>query len=263
MRPVLERDKLYHEVLALRTQGLSYNQIIKHIQEREGVRLGKSHLHDWITGKHRPLGSVTEFDSKPSPELAYLIGVAKGDASLGVNRWNYRIRLRVIDKDFAQAFNYCASEVLHRGLHSLMWIPSRLQWSVEICSELLYLFLKQPLTRLRITIEHCEACIALFLRGFFDSEGSISGRSLSVSNTRLVTLTTVKRLLKRLDLAVTGPHLGSRGGRLVTIKGKEYKANRNLYTLRVRARSLAKFQELIGFSIARKSRALAQANTVP
>ena len=256
MRPVLERYELYRKVLALRARGLSYNQIIRNLERREGVRLGKSHVHDWVTGEHQPFGSVGAFDPAPSLELAYLIGVSRGDADLGIDKWNYRIRLRATDKDFVQAFNRCASAVLRSRLHSVMWIPSRHQWSVEICNLLLYQFLRQSLAKLRTTIEHCEACIGRFLRGFFDSEGSMSGRSLTVSNTRFVTLTLVKNLLERLGLSVTGPHLLSRGGRNVVIKGKVYKANRNQYSLRVRTISLSLFRELIGFSIARKTDAL-------
>jgi len=258
VRSVLERHSLYRRVLSLRARGLSYKQIIRDIERTEGVKLGKSHVHDWVTGQHRPFGSVRAFDPVPSPELAYLIGVSRGDADLGIDRWNYRIRLRVTDKDFVQTFNQCASVVLQSRLHSVMWIPSRRQWSVEICSLLLYHYLKQPLAKLRTVIEHCDACIEGFLRGFFDSEGSVYERSLSVSNTRLVTLVFVKSLLERLGLSVTGPHLVSRGGREVVIKGKAYKANRNQYSLRVRTISLLLFRDLIGFSIARKNEALAK-----
>jgi DNA endonuclease len=249
---------LYQKVLALRARGLSYNKIIRVIERTEGVRLNKSHIHDWVNGLHQPFGSVRAFDPEPSPELAYLVGVSRGDADLGIDKWNYRIRLRATDKDFVQAFNYSASVVLHSRPHSLMRIPSRHQWSVEICSMLLYRFLKQSIAKLRITIEHCDACIEGFLRGFFDSEGSMSERNLTVSNTRLGTLRLAKILLGRLGLSVTGPRLVTKGGRNVLIKGRLYRANRNQYVLGVRARSLELFRDLVGFSIARKNDALAK-----
>jgi DNA endonuclease len=261
VRPVLERDELYRKVLELRADGLSYNHIIKEVQRTTGVRLRKSHLHDWITGKHKPLGSVRAFAAEPSPELAYLIGVSKGDADLGINRWNYRVRLRAVDKDFVQTFNHCASVVLGTKPHSMAWIQKRGQWSVEICSLKLYRFLQQPLRKLKVTMEHCENCIASFLRGFFDSEGSMSGRSLTVSNTRLVTLACVRRLLRRLGVSTTGPYLKAEGGRIVLIKGRFYKANRNVYYLRVRAKSLERFRVFVGFSIGRKSKALSEATS--
>jgi DNA endonuclease len=261
VRPVLERDELYKKVLALRADGLSYSRIIEEIQRTTGVRLRKSHLHDWTTGKHRPLGSVRAFAAEPSPELAYLIGVSKGDADLGIDRWNYRVRLRAVDKDFVQTFNHFGSVVLGTKPHSMSWIQKRGQWSVEICSLKLYRFLKRPLLELKAAIEHCEYCIASFLRGFFDSEGSMSGRNLTVSNTRLVTLACVRRLLRRLGISTTGPHLSTEGERIVLIKGKFYKANRSVYYLRVRANSLEMFRALVGFSIGRKSEALREATS--
>ena len=259
MRPVLERDQLYRRVLALRARGLSYSRIIEAVRTEAGVTLRKSHLHDWIQGKHRPLGSVHQFSNEPSQELAYLIGVAKGDAALDVQKWNYRIRLRVIDRDFTQEFDRCVCRVLGCRPHSIMWIDSRSQWSIEVCSLLLYKFLRQPLSKLETAIEHCQSCVSAFLRGFFDSEGSISGRTLNISNTRLVNLSYCKRLLKSLGLSVTGPHMGRKGGRLVVIKGRLYRANRNQYNLRVRTRSLLDFRNLVGFSIKRKRIALNRA----
>lgn len=256
MRSVLKRHELYHKVLTLRAGGLSYNQILRSIEREDGTRLRKSHIHDWVTGRHNPFGSVSNFSDSPTPELTYVVGVAKGDATLDAQQWKHRIRLGVVDKDFAESFNRCISKVLRTQPHSLTWIPSRLQWSVEVCSLLLYRFLNRPLSKLKSTVEHCERCIASFLRGFFDSEGSIYRRSLTVSNTRLRALTYAKQLLGRLGISVTGPHLQRMGGRNVIIKGKTYHANRNQYALYVRTTSLPRFKKVIGFSIARKSDAL-------
>jgi intein-encoded DNA endonuclease-like protein len=50
------------------------------------------------------------------------------------------------------------------------------RYYVEVKSKTLYELLKKPidLVGLRKYIEHCEKCVAMFLRGFFDSEGSVS-----------------------------------------------------------------------------------------
>jgi hypothetical protein len=93
-RPTIERDRLYHLVLGLRKEGLSYGQIIRKIEDEEGVRLRKSHLSDWISGRRRPFGYVRAFEATPRPELAYVIGVNMGDASMSVNRkHSYMIKL--------------------------------------------------------------------------------------------------------------------------------------------------------------------------
>src|SRR5205814_3840091 len=89
LRPTLEREKLYHLVLELRKEGLSYNQIIRRIQADHGVALRKSHLSDWISGKHKPFGYVRALNDTPSPELGYVIGVKMGDASMSVSNYNY------------------------------------------------------------------------------------------------------------------------------------------------------------------------------
>ena len=49
---------------------------------------------------------------------------------------------------------------------------------MEVRSQTLYELLRKPvdLDRLRRYIEHCERCVAAFIRGFADSEGSIDKR---------------------------------------------------------------------------------------
>ena len=69
-RPTIEREKLYRFVLDLRREGLSYNAIIRRVETERGVRLGKSHISDWISGKHEPFGYVRAFDPTPRVELA-------------------------------------------------------------------------------------------------------------------------------------------------------------------------------------------------
>jgi intein-encoded DNA endonuclease-like protein len=105
-RPTIERDRLYHLVLSLRKEGLSYNQIIERVEAEQGVILRKSHVSEWINGKHKPFGYVRAFDAEPCPELAYVIGVEMGDASMSFSRnYNYKLKLRVTDKEFAEEFS--------------------------------------------------------------------------------------------------------------------------------------------------------------
>ncbi|MDG6981579.1 MAG: hypothetical protein JRN51_10785, partial [Nitrososphaerota archaeon] len=96
LRPVWERKELYDLVISLRRKELTYSQIIERVLQQRGVRLRKSHISDWVNGKHQPYGSTLEFEPIPSPELAYVVGVVKGDGSISVQKWSYRIRLRVI-----------------------------------------------------------------------------------------------------------------------------------------------------------------------
>jgi len=262
LRPTVEGEMLYHLVLELRKEGLSYNRIIRKIQADHGVTLRKSHISGWVNGKHKPFGYVRAFDAVPSSELAYVIGVRLGDASMSLSRsYNYKIKLRVIDKEFAEEFSRCLSVILGRAPPRVKWHEKTRAWHTEASSMLLQKFLYQDLQTLSITIEHCADCKAAFLRGSFDSEGSMYERSLTASNENLELVRLVCRLLQSLGIETTGPNLASRGGRTVMIKGKFYRQNEDLFSMRVRSRCLQRFQMTVGFSISRKSNALASATS--
>jgi len=256
LRRVWERKELYDIVMSLYNNGMSYNEIIKTLLVEHRIRIRKSHISDWVNGKHHPYGSTYEFQPTPSPELGYLIGVAKGDGSVRIQKWNHRVRLRVIDKDFAEEFDRCASSVLRSPRHAITWLPKQGLWCVEILSVLLVRLLEGPFPKLIEIVSHCDDCTAGFLRGFFDSEASISRRCLTLSNGNLRIMILVRKLLKRLRILTTGPRLSQKGGRLVVIKGRIYHANKNIYVLYVRAMSLQEYAARVGFSVMRKRMAL-------
>lgn len=261
LRDTVQRDNLYHLALALRKEGRSYNQIIKEIESRTGITLRKSNISGWVNGKHRPFGYVRAFDRTPRSELAYVIGVALGDASMSGNRnHSHKIKLRVIDKEFCEEFSRCLSVILGRTAPGVKWHDRTHAWHTEVASLLLKNFLSQNLSLLVPTISHCDNCKSAFLRGFFDSEGSISGRSLTASNEDLRLLKLVCDLLLSLGINTTGPHLATKSGRTVMIKGKFWRQNNDLYYIRVRSSSLQRFQDAVGFFIRRKSLAVAVAN---
>jgi len=253
----LEREKLYHLVLELRKEGLSYNQIIRRIQADHGVALRKSHLSDWISGKHKPFGYVRALNDTPSPELGYVIGVKMGDASMSVSNYNYKIKLRVTDKEFAEEFSRCLSVILGRSPPRVKWQEKTRSWQTEASSMLLYNFLRQDLNGLTPTIEHCRSCKSAFLRGFFDSEGSVSDGSLTVSNGDIDKLYLVSKLLFSMQVENTGPHLARKGGGFALIKGKFYRRNKDMHYLYVRIGSWLQFQKEVGFTIIRKKQGLA------
>jgi intein-encoded DNA endonuclease-like protein len=258
LRTLEIRTELYNEVLLLRKQKLSYNQIIEEIQRKHGVVLSKSHVSDWLSGKHSPTGSVRSFDSTPCPELTYVIGVYLGDASMSVYNYSYKIKLQVIDKDFAEEFARCISKILSRTPPRVKWRDKTHAWHTEVSRLLLRKFLLQPLHKLGRTINHCNDCSASFLRGFFDSEGSVSGKDVQITNTNKPLLLYVQTLLmRRFGIETNGPYLQSKGGRIVLIKGKFYHANKDCFELRVRTASVSGFQSHVGFTIARKKSALA------
>ncbi len=233
---------------------MSYGEIVAATKTRLGVRLPKSSISDWVSSKHNPYGSVRPFSPSPTPELAYVIGVMKGDGNLSRQRWNYRIRLRVTDLDFVEEFNRCISVILSCDPHPINFIMHRRQWSLEVSSILLYRFLKQPMVKLKVAIEHSEKCLASFIRGFFDSEGSASPLSISCSNNSYALLVYIKKSLRlKFGIECTGPlKHGQPPGTTKMIKGVLRNVNRQNYSLRIRRTGIGEFQSRIGFSIGRK-----------
>jgi len=264
--PLELRLRLYDEVLQLRGQGLSYNDIIKRIHRLSGVRLNKSHISEWVRGIYAPLGRVNRFDAKPSPELASVIGVMLSDGSLHLNGRQYHhygLCLRVKDKEFAEGFGRKLAEVLwRRKPYRARWSPSNRRWVVEGWSHLLYGFLRQPVENLKPYIEHSKNCAAAFLRAFFDGEGSISKRQLIVYNTDKQLLIYIKELLeKHFDIDATGPRISVKKGTVMHSPRtkKAYKTNKDCYRVYIRTHSLSRFHKDIGFTIERKQRRLAEA----
>ncbi len=258
LRPTIEREKLRDLVLTLRKDALSYNEIIRRVEAETGAKLRKSHVSEWLNGKHRPFGYVRNFDPTPIPELAYVIGVELGDASMSVGKknYNYMIKLRVIDKEFAEEFSRCLSVILRRSPPRVKWHEKTRSWHTQLSSLLLTNFLRQGLKVLVPTISHCDDCKAAFLRGFFDSEAGMTGRVLRVSNGDRDLLVLVCNLLSSQSVETTGIHLSKKAGNLVLIKGRFYRQNLDQMYVYVRSRSLNTFREKVGFTIVRKKAAL-------
>lgn len=112
--------------------------------------------------------------SKPTPELAYVIGVTLGDGSLNRKGYNQRIRLQSVDLDFVLEFDRCLSKVLDSRRHTPWFDSRRSEIHIEASSVLLHDFLSQRWEVMKPWIEHCSQCVSMLLRGFFDSEGSVS-----------------------------------------------------------------------------------------
>lgn len=213
-----------------------------------------------MRGLRTPFGRVNRFDARPSPALAYVIGARLGDAYIyRHNRGNthvYRIELTVNDYEFAEETGRNLAELLGRTKpYRPRWNKSNHRWRIRCGSVLLYGFLQEPWEKVRPYIEHCTDCIIAFLRGFFDSEGSITGKVLRVYNTNRRVLSYVKHLLKHnFSIEATGPHRSRKKGRRFRspTSGKVYKTRKPDYYLYVRASSLSLFFQHIGFRISRK-----------
>jgi len=185
MRRYLPRElriKLYGDVAAFRRGGLTYRSIVEEVRRRHGLRISKSLISEWLRGVHNPyngrrIPSVELL--RPSEELAYVIGVVLGDGYVSKKRrvikgYNHvRIGLEARDREFVEEFGRCLAEVLDRRPIKPKYRDDVGKYVVEVKSKTLYELLRKPikLDRLKSCIEHCERCVAAFLRGFTHSEG--------------------------------------------------------------------------------------------
>jgi intein-encoded DNA endonuclease-like protein len=260
--PLDVRMAMYEEVLTLRKKSNTLKEIINQVELRYNFRLTDKTISDWIRGIRTPTGSARTFIPKPTAELAYVIGVETGDASLNMKLgYQYRIRLQATDREFVEAFNQAMSKVLGCPPHSLWKGITAKEIHVEFGSFLLHKFLLQELEQLKPFIEHDKRCVSAFLRGFFDSEGCVekSGK-LTGSNTESDLLKYVQLLLSKFfGIETTGPHPNTRKGSVMTRRGKSFLRNSDCYYVYVRRSSLITFYREIGLTIERKRSRLEKA----
>lgn len=196
--------------------------------------------------------------------LSSVISTMLSDGDLTLHGdYAYGLRLRVKDYEYAYEFGRCLAKVLGRKKpYEPRWSQSARCWVVEGRSVLLYEFLDRPFEVLKPYVEHCGACVAAFLRLFFDGEGSITGRHLTVYNTDKELLLYVQKLLRQyFRIEATGPHKDNRNGRLIRAptNGKIYRSKKQCWYLYVRTGSLPIYSRYVGFSVRRRQRMLAEA----
>ena len=254
--PLDLRLQLYEEVRNLRKEAMTFGKIIESITERHHVNISERTVSHWVNGKTTPFNSGHIFFPKASPELAYVIGARMGDASLNLKAetYQYRIRLQAVDREFVEALNQAISKVPDCPPHRLWKGETARETHVEYGSYMLYKFLQKPLKDMTPFIEHDRKCVAMFLRGFFDSEGCVKeDGSLTASNSNLGLLGYVRHLLEvHFDIETTGPHLSTEKGSLLERRGRKYRRNTNCYEIYIRKQSLLGFYENIGLTIVRK-----------
>ena len=254
--PIETRMRLYGDARRLRTASMTYNQIMTEIRRMYSVDLPKSTLSGWIRGVNSPENVGHQFYSVPTPELAYVIGAKLGDASLNVKRrhYQYRIRLQAIDREFVQAFNDALAKILDCPSHKLWRGRSAKEIHVEYGSFRLYRFLQGSLSDFAPFIEKDNLCVAAFLRGFFDSEGSVSqDGAITASNSNLEVLLYIQKLLiSRFGIETTGPRLTTKRGTTLPKSGRLFLRKVDCYSIYIRKRSNFTFNSKIGLTIERK-----------
>jgi len=257
------RIKVYNKVIELHRKGLTYNEIKDEIEQEYGIRLSISTIGGWLRGEHNPYNGryIPSLELlEPSEDLAYIIGVVCGDGHAEVKKGNkgrrHFIFLAAKDKEFVEEFAIRVARVLNRPRPNVR-VNSRGLYYVQVESKTLCELLKKPIDieKIRKFVEHCEKCMGMFLRGFFDSEGCISKEGyITLSNTDYELLTYVQRLLNRLGIEATGPRPKRRQGTVFhdPRTEKQYSTNKDVYEIYIRTSSNINFHRHIGFTIRRK-----------
>ena len=192
-----------------------------------------------------------------------MIGAKVGDGYVGKKSrvrkgYNYVwIGLKARDREFVEEFARCLAKVLGRREIRPRFRDDVGKYVVEVESKTLYELLRKPigLDRLKKYVEHCERCVAPFLRGFVDSEGSVNKRGyIFILNTDLRLLTYIMYLLRRFNIESTGPGSHVRRGTIINDPGtgKQCVTNKDVYVIYIRASSNINFYRYIGFTITRK-----------
>lgn len=261
--PPSEVERIQKHMFQLRESGMSYLKITQELAEEFNVSVSKATVLRWCKGKHNTFNKTKRVNLEPSPELAYIVGAYLGDASVSERNYQYRIRLKVIDRDFAQSFERALKSIGAKPRIGFEHNQDRTdRWWVEVTNKELFMFLKGPKDML---FEVARVYSREFLRGFFDSEGTVvfnrESRTLQVSasNYDLEVLTLCEKLLKKLNID-SKIYLHRKKGTPVNIRGKMYQYNSDLYRITIlRRQSVLNFYREVGFSIQRKQHKLKEA----
>ncbi|MEN3048071.1 MAG: LAGLIDADG family homing endonuclease [Candidatus Caldarchaeales archaeon] len=268
-RPKALMIQIYHVALQLIEQGYSVKQIVEIIYETFGVTIYQSTVVRWMRGERSPyrmgLSQRRRFRSldelEPSPELAYVIGVVFGDGSVYLlhyrRKWACVIQLIVRDLDFAMSFAQALAKVLNRDPPPILEMvrDGKTFYVVRVRDIILtQLLIDRDIERIRKFVEHDEQTKVAFLRGFFDSEGSVGKSGVILYNTNVDVLRWAQELLEDLGIMSTGPYLHIPAGTSMEIGGGV--SSKDCYRIRIRNACLPLFLEKVGFSIERKLRRL-------
>jgi intein-encoded DNA endonuclease-like protein len=165
---------------------------LKEIGEKLGMNEGTVY---WYMKKYeiprRRVGYPPKhFKEDREETLAYILGVVLGDGSKRVRDYQHIIELNVKDKQFADAFETAVNQI---GLHTWRtWKKvnykgePRYYHRVIVNSKRLFIWLST--VDLKHYVLKSEENICSFLRGIYESEGSIGtcGLTIALSNDKLI-----------------------------------------------------------------------------
>ena|GEM_PF-2110494 len=188
---------------------------------------------------------IKEYDALSS-EKSYVLGVLCGDAFINKKRLRLEIRN---DTEFIAEFLHCLKKIY--GLdHNIIYYAPKRTWKADIsnaliCADLLKYGVYGTFDwqiPLKIIKSRHKTIISFFLRGFYDSEGSVAKYTISAGSINKKGLLQIKELLGKLK-----------------INSRFYTTGKYFTLVISKKIERRKFLELIGFTIQRKMEKLKDA----
>lgn len=260
----------YNEVTKLKKLGLGPTQIHS-LLLKKGINIKYNTMYDWIHYNKKPfqekiLSKIPVESKLLTKEKAYVLGVLCGDGYIRIHKsGQFLVGLNVCDEDFADEFRRCLQVVYRlnpsKNLRKVRFTnytnTPKPSYYINLTSKLVVMDLlryaksfktkdwKVPKEIINSDLEIKSA----FIRGIFDSEGSItlkkpSGAYLTVCSGNVKSLLKVRKILKN-DFDIN----------LVT-----YYSEKDF--LRIKSGgydNIKNFSDKIGFTIQRKKRVLERA----
>ena len=183
-----------------------------------------------------------------SESLAYIIGTLKGDGFLTKNK----VRLEVNDKDFIEEFE--------KNILNWSGLKCKIYTKNITTNYQLYLY-STPVAKYLSKFDYhilynYPSIYFMFLRGFYDSEGSVSvkAKGIFVFNNDEHLLSFCKELLSKLNIKTTPIRVCGKIGEEVMFKDRSYIRKNNTHQLSIYGKeNIKRFKEIISFGINRKN----------
>ena len=212
-----ELEKLKEELLpviqTLREMGYGVRKIKKHLKKYHNIDLPLTTIRRWIRNELKDtkwMRVPIPWIPKRCPELAYLIGVALGDACTRPTNYKnmtfYEFRLKVRSEDFRDEV-YKALKAI--GLHPYKWTYKHPQHGTWYCTAVsckkFVLFMNDIKENPKKALPWIYGFESEFIRGFYESEGNLddyrpADYDLRIVNTRKDYIELICEALRRIGV---------------------------------------------------------------
>jgi len=245
--------EIYNFAMRLRGMNMGCRRIRRAIIEAYNKDVPERTISGWISGRHHPLGNTVRF--RKCPELGYVAGGWFGDGSK-IYRYNnghrqYRLTLRVVDYDFAEAWGRAAAIATGKA-QPYKPLPikedyskkfgHKPRWQVAFCNVLLFQILDKNDPWKAYELLELYSYPEATLSGFFDADGWASKKAyVYAENTNYDLLLMMQELAGTINIHSKVYAKKNKGGR------------RQKYILVIYKKdSVINFYRKVGFKIRRK-----------